>query len=80
MWMLGGGERLLERARPGVLFEDLAACNAYGDGLASAARVTVPATVVLGERDLMTPAAPAASSRPRCPTRASSCSRAPATC
>ena len=42
--------------RPGVLFKDLSACNAYRDGLASAARVTVPAILVLGERDLMTPA------------------------
>jgi len=40
-----------------VLFKDLAACNAYGDGLAAAAKVAVPATLVLGERDLMTPAA-----------------------
>ena len=31
LWMLGGGERLLERARPGVIFADLAACNDYGD-------------------------------------------------
>jgi pimeloyl-ACP methyl ester carboxylesterase len=56
MWMLGGAERLLERARPGVLFRDLAACNDYRDGLASAARVHVPVTLVLGERDVMTPA------------------------
>jgi pimeloyl-ACP methyl ester carboxylesterase len=56
LWMLGGGMRLLERARPGVLFTDLAACNAYGDGLAAAARVTAPTVLVLGERDLMTPA------------------------
>ena len=55
-WMLGAGRRLLERARPGVLFKDLFACNAYRDGLASAAKVAVPATLVLGERDLMTPA------------------------
>ena len=55
-WMLGAGRRLLERARPGVLFKDLFACNAYRDGLAAAAKVKVPATLVLGERDLMTPA------------------------
>jgi pimeloyl-ACP methyl ester carboxylesterase len=55
-WMLGGGTRLLERAREGVLFKDLSACNAYDGGLASAAKVTAPATVVVGERDLMTPA------------------------
>jgi pimeloyl-ACP methyl ester carboxylesterase len=55
LWMLGGGERLLERARPGVLFSDLAACDGYRDGLAAAAKVTAPAVLVLGERDLMTP-------------------------
>ena len=56
MWLLGAAERLLEQARPGVLFADLKACNDYRGGLAAAARVTVPVTVVLGERDLMTPA------------------------
>jgi pimeloyl-ACP methyl ester carboxylesterase len=56
MWMLGGAERLLERARPGVLFKDLSACNDYRDGLAAAAKVTAPAILVLGERDMMTPA------------------------
>jgi pimeloyl-ACP methyl ester carboxylesterase len=55
-WMLGNGRRLLERAPPGVLFRDLHACNAYADGLAAAAKAKVPATLVLGERDLMTPA------------------------
>jgi len=55
-WMLGSGRRLLERARPGVLFRDLFACNGYRDGFESAAKVSVPATLVLGERDLMTPA------------------------
>jgi pimeloyl-ACP methyl ester carboxylesterase len=54
--MLGSAERLLERARPGVLFRDLSVCNDYRDGLASAAKVAVPATLVLGERDMMTPA------------------------
>jgi pimeloyl-ACP methyl ester carboxylesterase len=54
--MLGGAERLLERARPGLLFNDLSACNDYRDGLTSAARVTAPTVLVLGERDLMTPA------------------------
>jgi pimeloyl-ACP methyl ester carboxylesterase len=55
-WMLGAGRRLLERARPGVLFRDLFACNAYGDGFKSAAKVKAPAILVLGARDLMTPA------------------------
>ena len=56
LWMLGGAERLLERARPGVLFSDLSACNGYRDGLASAAKVAAPVILVLGERDMMTPA------------------------
>ena len=55
IWMLGAAERILERARPGVLFADLSACNNYKGGLEAAARITVPATLVLGERDLMTP-------------------------
>jgi len=55
-WMLGNGRRLLECARPGVLHQDLFACNAYRDGLASAAKVRAPAILILGERDLMTPA------------------------
>ena len=55
LWMLGGAQRVLEASRPGVLFNDLRACNDYKDGLAAAARVTVPATVILGDRDVMTP-------------------------
>jgi len=55
LWMLGGGMRLFERERPGVLFADLSACNDYRNGLAAAAKVTAPAILVLGERDLMTP-------------------------
>jgi pimeloyl-ACP methyl ester carboxylesterase len=56
LWMLGGGERLLEHARPGVLFADLSACNDYRDALAAAAKVTVPSVVIQGSRDVMTPA------------------------
>src|ERR1700758_2629579 len=56
MWMHGGAQRLLERCRDGVLFNDLAACNAYQNAVAAAATVKVPVTLVLGERDMMTPA------------------------
>jgi pimeloyl-ACP methyl ester carboxylesterase len=56
LWMHGGAQSTLQRGQPGVLFNDLAACNAYQDALSSAARVTVPTTFVLGERDMMTPA------------------------
>jgi pimeloyl-ACP methyl ester carboxylesterase len=55
VWMLGGSERLLERSAPGVIFADLAACNAYQDALAAAAKVTAPALVIAGSRDMMTP-------------------------
>jgi len=55
LWMLGGAERLLERARPGVLFADLSACNDYKDALDAAAKVAVPSVVILGSRDMMTP-------------------------
>lgn len=56
MWMTGGGLRLVERAAPGVLFADLNACNAYGDGIERARDVRCPVLLVLGERDSMTPA------------------------
>jgi len=56
LWMHGGAERVLEQCRPGVLFNDLSACNAYQNALAAAAQVTVPTTLILGERDMMTPA------------------------
>jgi pimeloyl-ACP methyl ester carboxylesterase len=56
LWMHSGAQRVLERCRPGVLFNDLSACNAYQGALAAAAKITVPATLILGERDMMTPA------------------------
>src|SRR6202047_2208104 len=55
LWMHFGAQRVLEQSRPGVLFNDLSACNEYQNALAAAARITVPTTVVLGERDMMTP-------------------------
>src|SRR6266852_6023763 len=56
LWMHSGAQRVLEQCRPGVLFNDLAACNAYQNALAAAAQVAVPTTFILGERDMMTPA------------------------
>jgi pimeloyl-ACP methyl ester carboxylesterase len=56
LWMHLGAQRVLEQCRPGVLYNDLAACNAYQDALAAAAKVMVPVTLILGERDMMTPA------------------------
>jgi pimeloyl-ACP methyl ester carboxylesterase len=56
LWMLGNVERLLERAAPGVLHADLAACNDYRAGAESAAKVVCPTTLILGDRDMMAPA------------------------
>lgn len=55
LWMHGGAQRVLENARPDVLFNDLRACNDYQDALAAAGRITAAVTFVLGERDMMTP-------------------------
>jgi pimeloyl-ACP methyl ester carboxylesterase len=55
LWMHSGAQRVLEQCRPGVLFNDLAACNAYQNALAAAAQVSVPSSFILGERDMMTP-------------------------
>jgi pimeloyl-ACP methyl ester carboxylesterase len=56
LWMHSGAQRVLEQCRPGVLFSDLSACNAYANALTAAAQVSVPTTFILGERDMMTPA------------------------
>ena len=56
LWMHTGAQRVLEQCRPGVLFNDLSACNAYQGALAAAAQIKVPATLIIGERDMMTPA------------------------
>jgi pimeloyl-ACP methyl ester carboxylesterase len=55
VWMAGAAERILERAAPGVLHTDLAACNAYREGLADATKVRSSALLICGEKDQMTP-------------------------
>jgi len=55
MWMYGDTLARLARLAPGVLHNDLAACNAYSAGLESAAKVQCPAQFVIGARDVMTP-------------------------
>ena len=54
MWLLGTSRRLMERQESGVLYNDLAACNAYTHGMEAAASVTCPALIIGGSRDLMT--------------------------
>ena len=56
LWMHGGAQRVLQATARDVLFTDLSACNNYQDALAAAAKVTVPVTLIIGERDMMTPA------------------------
>ncbi len=48
-------KRLVERAAPGVLHNDLHACHVYEGGEAAARRVACPVTLILGDRDRMTP-------------------------
>lgn len=54
MWLLGASRRLMERQKPGVLHNDLAACNAYSHGMEAAAALACPAMIVSGSRDMMT--------------------------
>lgn len=56
LWMLGAGERVLERSAAGVLHRDLEACNAYQGAPDAAAKITCPTLVVMGDEDKMTPA------------------------
>ncbi|MCM2309530.1 MAG: alpha/beta hydrolase [Sulfuritalea sp.] len=54
MWLLGAARRLAERQPPGVLHNDLAACNAYTHGMEAAAALACPALIISGSRDMMT--------------------------
>ncbi|MFV2000053.1 MAG: alpha/beta fold hydrolase [Acidimicrobiia bacterium] len=60
LWMMGSSMRLLERARPGVIHNDLAACNDYDSASELAVGITAPVLILMGERDLMTRPAAAA--------------------
>ena len=55
MSLLGTNLRLMERSAPGVLANDLEACNAYANGIAAASRVRCPALAIVGGRDIMAP-------------------------
>ncbi len=57
LWMVGGSLRLVERSAPGVLNADLKACDDYGSAAEAAAKVDCPSLLILGEGDLMAPAA-----------------------
>jgi pimeloyl-ACP methyl ester carboxylesterase len=55
LWMHGGAQSTLQSSQPGVLLGDLSACNSYQNALSAAAAIMVPTTLILGERDMMTP-------------------------
>jgi pimeloyl-ACP methyl ester carboxylesterase len=54
-WMLGHALRLLNDATGPRLQTDLAACNAYQEGMDAAAKIRSPTLVVAGAADRMTP-------------------------
>jgi pimeloyl-ACP methyl ester carboxylesterase len=56
MWMYGDTLARLARLAPGVLYNDLQACNTYAGGEAAAAKVQCPVLFILGARDQMTQA------------------------
>jgi pimeloyl-ACP methyl ester carboxylesterase len=51
MWMYGDTQARLERLAPGVLYNDLKACNDY----VLEGEIGCPALFILGKRDVMTP-------------------------
>lgn len=59
LWLRQESLAVLSANKPGVIHTDLAACNAYKDAPARAANVKCPTVLVLGDGDLMTPAAKA---------------------
>lgn len=54
LWLPAINLRIMERQPPGVLLNDLSACNAYRNGLETAARVGCPITLIAGTADRMT--------------------------
>ncbi|RDU95606.1 alpha/beta fold hydrolase [Trinickia dinghuensis] len=59
-WLHGVNQRLMERVsargEPNLFHTDFAACNGYAHGLERAAQVRCPVRLVLGAKDMMTPA------------------------
>jgi pimeloyl-ACP methyl ester carboxylesterase len=59
-WLRGGSSALMHRIQgdaDGNLFEhDFRVCDAYAGGIEAAKRVTCPAHLIVGSRDVMTPA------------------------
>lgn len=56
LWLMGGGIRLLEKVRHGVLSADLEACNAYSNAAERGPAIAAETLVLSGTLDKMTPA------------------------
>jgi pimeloyl-ACP methyl ester carboxylesterase len=59
LWLRREALAVLAGNQPGVIHADLAACNSYKDALTRGAAIKCPTVLVLGDGDLMTPAAKA---------------------
>ena len=59
LWLRRESLAVLSRNRPGVIHADLSACNDFKDAVARGAAIECPTVLVLGDGDLMTPAAKA---------------------
>jgi pimeloyl-ACP methyl ester carboxylesterase len=68
MWMYGDTLARLRRLAPGVLYNDLKACNDYTSDFA---KVKCPVLLILGKRDVMTPPKAAAALLQKIPTATS---------
>lgn len=55
LWMTGGSRALLGRSRPGVLANDLVACDGWKTGPDAARKVRCPTHFIFGTADVMTP-------------------------
>ncbi len=60
MWLHGSNRALMRRTQAGchdtnLFLHDFQVCDRYGAGMEAAGRVSVPTTMILGERDQMTP-------------------------
>lgn len=55
LWLPAINLRIMERQKPGVLHNDLAACDAYRPTAETLARLDCPITLIAGGQDRMTP-------------------------
>ena len=55
LWLVGMNQQLMARQRPGALFRDMSACNAYARNPESLAEIVAPVLLVAGSADRMTP-------------------------